>query len=202
MKSKSSVLRPKNSPLAFFLAVWFYSKLLLGVIIAIFLIALTGCKVNQPTTPTYEDLKRIAEKDSVAQDIPLVVIVPDDSTELNLLPELMPVDQPVYQRSKSGRVNLKITKRIDKSLDVEAFHNEYKHQDTVKVKVPQFVIHECKVDGHISRDNAEKMCKATLEEYLHSQAMTGREILGHCKNFLWLTIGILILLIIFRYFPK
>ena len=166
-----------------------------------FLFLLSSCKASH-SPQTYEELKKLAQKDTVAHQIPVTVVIPEDTVGAALLPDFMPIDTPYYTRSKSGRLQLKVTKRIDKSLEIEATHRETRHQDTVTVKAPQFVLQECRVDAHMSKWDAERLAQLKLEEYISSRGLSWKEAFEYGKSFLWLLLAILILFIILRLFPR
>lgn len=160
---------------------------------------LAGCKASQPS---YKELQQYATRDTATHEIPVKVVVPEDSAEMFIRPEFMKIDDPVYTRSKEGRVVIKATKRYDNSILIESTAKETTHQDTVLVKVPSLTLRECLVDNHVTMKRAEEMAQAKLDEYIQAKGIGTREIMRYGKSFLWLIIAILILLILYRYLPR
>jgi hypothetical protein len=124
---------------------------------------MTSCTSSKPKTPTFDELKeQVADKDTLTKGINIAIPIKPDSAFLTIIPDLLPVDVPVLAIGKKGRITLTATRNKDNSLYLSAIQKADTVRDTIQVKVPVYIFNECKVDGHIDRQEAEKRVQAAV----------------------------------------
>lgn len=123
---------------------------------------MTGCTASK--APTFQELKELADKDTLKKKIPIAIPLRPDSASFTIIPHLLPIDVPVQAAGKEGRITLTATRRADKSLEISAVQHPDTIRDTIRIEVPVYRFDECKVDSHLSKKEADKLAKAAIRE--------------------------------------
>jgi hypothetical protein len=181
-----------------------------NILMWLFLMALaigimSSCTTSKPQaqTPTLEELKdKFADKDTLKDAVPVEVEVPADSVKITIIPDLLPIDMPVLQTSKKGGLQVSATRRKDNSLDISALQKPLIIRDTVEREIPVVTFNQCKVEGHVSSEEASKMVMERLQEYQDSTKITSQEIFKYITWYLVLIFLIVLALLLRSVFRR